>query len=66
MDFDGFDAAFRLVNGMVIVDSLTLLDRLEAESTDSLVTVSRKRLAFHVSNHDRALAKSPKHVSGCA
>ncbi len=39
MDFDGFDPAFRLVNGMVIVDSLAVIDRLETESANSLVTV---------------------------
>jgi hypothetical protein len=39
MDFDGFDSAFGFVNGMVIVDSLTLLDLLLAESANSLVTV---------------------------
>ena len=39
MDFDGFDPAFRLVNGMVIVDSLADFDRLETESTNLLVTV---------------------------
>jgi hypothetical protein len=58
MDFDGFAPTLRLVNGMVIVDSLTLLDRLEAESADSFVTVNRKRLSFHVSINDRAPAKS--------
>lgn len=39
MDFDGFDPAFRFVNGMVVVDSLALLDGLKAESANSLVTV---------------------------
>jgi hypothetical protein len=39
MDFDGFDPAFGFVNGMVIVDSLALLNRLKAESATSLVTV---------------------------
>ena len=39
MDFDGFDPAFRLVNGVVIVDSLAFLDRLKAESANPLVTV---------------------------
>ena len=31
MDFDGFYSAFRLVNGMVVVDSLAQPDRLMAE-----------------------------------
>ncbi len=39
MDYDGFDPAFRLVNGMVIVDSLAVYNRLETESANSLVTV---------------------------
>jgi hypothetical protein len=46
MDFYGFDPAFRLVNGM-IVDSLAVFDRLETESMNSLVTVSRERPAFY-------------------
>jgi hypothetical protein len=39
MDFNGFDPAFRLVNGMVIVDSFAVFDRLEAESANLLVAV---------------------------
>jgi hypothetical protein len=39
MGFDGFDPAFGFVNGMVIVDSLALFNRLLAESAGSLVTV---------------------------
>jgi hypothetical protein len=39
MDFDGFDPAFGSVNGMVIVDPLTLLNGLKAESANSVVTV---------------------------
>jgi len=39
MDFDGFDPAFRLVNGMVVVDSFAVFDRLEAESANLLVAV---------------------------
>ena len=39
MDFDGFNPAFGFVNGMVIVDSLALLDRLKAESANRVVTV---------------------------
>src|ERR1044071_6337746 len=39
MDFDGFDPAFRLVNGMVIVDSFAGFDRLETESANPLVAV---------------------------
>jgi hypothetical protein len=47
-DYDGLDPAFRLVNEMGIVDSLTVLDRLETESTHVLMTVSRKRPAFYI------------------
>jgi hypothetical protein len=39
VDFDGFNPAFGFVNGMVIVDSLALLDGLKAESANSVVTV---------------------------
>jgi hypothetical protein len=39
MDFDGFGPAFRLVNGMVIIDSFPGFDRLETESADLLVAV---------------------------
>jgi hypothetical protein len=39
VDFDGLDPAFGFVNGMVIVDSLALLDGLLAEYASSLVIV---------------------------
>ena len=39
MDFDGFNSTFGFVNGMVIVDSLALLDRLLAEFASRVVTV---------------------------
>ena len=39
VDFDGVNPAFGLVNGMVIVDSLTLLDGLLAEYASPLVSV---------------------------
>jgi hypothetical protein len=39
MDFDGFNPAFGFVNGMVIVDSFAVFDRLEAESANLLVAV---------------------------
>ena len=39
MDFDGLSPAFRLVNGMVIVDALARLDGLRAESAGALAAV---------------------------
>ena len=39
--YDGLDSAFGFVNGVVIVDSLALVNRLMAESAYSLVAFRR-------------------------
>jgi len=41
MNFDGFCSAFRSVDGVVIVDQITLGDRLVAERAYSLVAIRR-------------------------